>query len=119
MAMSRKGSALHILHCTSRPLPGSHFERLEFASHKRMNSRICRCCGEPMSEDGNTLSRNPNVCASCSSMTDGMEENSTACERIRVAPSHEVTSSRSEALARDQREDESAEPGVHHISTWH
>ena len=38
-----------------------------------MKPRICRCCGEPMSEEGNTLSRNPNVCASCSSMADGME----------------------------------------------
>ncbi len=27
-----------------------------------------------MVEKGNTLSRNPNVCASCSSMADGMEE---------------------------------------------
>ena len=26
-----------------------------------------------MTEAGNALSRNPNVCASCSSMTDGME----------------------------------------------
>jgi hypothetical protein len=39
-----------------------------------MNPRICRCCGEPISGEGNTLSRNPNVCASCSSMADGMEE---------------------------------------------
>jgi hypothetical protein len=27
-----------------------------------------------MVERGNALSRNPNVCASCSSMADGMEE---------------------------------------------
>jgi hypothetical protein len=27
-----------------------------------------------MSEEGNSLSRNPNVCASCSSLADGMEE---------------------------------------------
>ncbi len=27
-----------------------------------------------MPEKGNTLSRNPNVCASCSSMVDGMEQ---------------------------------------------
>jgi len=43
-----------------------------------MNSRICRCCGEPMAETGNVLSRNPNVCASCSSMADGMDESGTA-----------------------------------------
>jgi hypothetical protein len=39
-----------------------------------MNSRICRCCGEPFHPQGNLLSRNPNLCASCSSLTDGMEE---------------------------------------------
>ncbi len=27
-----------------------------------------------MAEGGNTLSRNPNVCASCSSLADGMED---------------------------------------------
>jgi len=37
-------------------------------------SRICICCGEPMVHHGNVLSRNPNVCASCSSLADGMEE---------------------------------------------
>jgi formylmethanofuran dehydrogenase subunit E len=35
--------------------------------------RTCICCGEPMVEQGNALSRNPNVCASCSSLADGME----------------------------------------------
>ena len=35
--------------------------------------RICICCGEPMVERGNALSRNPNICASCSSLADGME----------------------------------------------
>ena len=30
------------------------------------------CCCEPMPQGGNALSRNPNVCASCSSMMDGM-----------------------------------------------
>jgi len=34
--------------------------------------RICICCGEPMVERGNSMSRNPNVCASCSSLADGM-----------------------------------------------
>src|SRR5574337_2043063 len=40
----------------------------------RMKALICRCCGEPMPEQGNALSRNPNICASCSSMTDGMDD---------------------------------------------
>ena len=38
-----------------------------------MKPRICVCCGEPIVEKGNALSRNPNVCASCSSMVDGMD----------------------------------------------
>jgi hypothetical protein len=37
-------------------------------------SRISICCDEPMVELGNLLSRDPNVCASCSSLADGMEE---------------------------------------------
>ena len=36
--------------------------------------RICICCGEPMVEGANKLSRNPNVCASCSSLLDGMDD---------------------------------------------
>lgn len=39
-----------------------------------MNSRICRGCGEPIAGPGNVLSRNPNVCASCSSMANGMDQ---------------------------------------------
>ena len=39
-----------------------------------MSPRICICCGEPMSKNGNALSRNPNMCASCSSMADGMND---------------------------------------------
>jgi hypothetical protein len=39
-----------------------------------MTSRICVCCGDRFSIEVNTLSRNPNICASCSSMADGMEQ---------------------------------------------
>jgi hypothetical protein len=39
-----------------------------------MLPRICICCGEPMAPGGNALSRNPNICASCSSILDGLEE---------------------------------------------
>lgn len=39
-----------------------------------MSRRICICCGEPMGPGSNALSRNPHVCASCSSLADGMEE---------------------------------------------
>ena len=41
---------------------------------KGMLPRICICCGEPMAPGANDLSRNPNICASCSSILDGMEE---------------------------------------------
>jgi hypothetical protein len=39
-----------------------------------MNPRICICCGEAIGSSGNVLSRNPNLCASCSSIVDGMED---------------------------------------------
>jgi hypothetical protein len=39
-----------------------------------VSPRVCICCGEPMSQKGNALSRNPNMCASCSSLLDGMED---------------------------------------------
>jgi hypothetical protein len=41
-----------------------------------MNLRICVCCGEPMAKKGNALSRYPSLCASCSSLLDGMSESS-------------------------------------------
>ena len=39
-----------------------------------MKPRVCICCGEPIPEKGGTFPRNPNMCASCSSLADGMEE---------------------------------------------
>jgi hypothetical protein len=39
-----------------------------------MKPRICVCCGEPLLAGGNALSRNPNICASCSSLVDGIDE---------------------------------------------
>ncbi len=36
--------------------------------------RVCVCCGEAMPEQNSAHSRNPNMCASCSSMADGMDE---------------------------------------------
>ena len=38
-----------------------------------MKPRICICCGEPILPEANAHSRNPNVCASCSSLLDGLE----------------------------------------------
>ena len=39
-----------------------------------MKLRICIYCGEPMPEKGDAHSRNPNACASCSSLSDGLPE---------------------------------------------
>lgn len=41
-----------------------------------MNFRVCVCCGGPIRERGDVYSRNPNLCASCSSLTDGMPDSS-------------------------------------------
>ena len=41
-----------------------------------MSLRVCTCCGEPIGERGDEHSRNPNMCASCSSMSDGMPDSS-------------------------------------------
>jgi hypothetical protein len=58
-----------------------------------MNPRICICCGEPMSEHGGEFSRNPNLCASCSSMMDGMDDAESMSQSECVSPeSVEVTS---------------------------
>lgn len=43
-----------------------------------MTPSTCICCGEGFSKQANSLSRNPNICASCSSMVDGMDEVSVA-----------------------------------------
>ena len=64
-----------------------------------MNSRICRYCGEPMVERGNVLSRNPKICASCSSMADGLEE-PIVSDRARMVPGQGLTAETAEAIAR-------------------
>ena len=71
-----------------------------------MNSRICRCCGEPMPEKGNDLSRNPNICASCSSMADGMED------AIMPEPDLRVPAT-AEAVKQDREPGHAAEPAIH------
>ena len=102
MAVSGKRSVLHITHGPSRELPGVYFNRWMSASHKRMNSRVCICCGESMHEDGNSLSRNPNICASCSGIADGIED-STPSETAGLGPGQEAIPARIEALAWDRR----------------
>jgi len=48
-----------------------------------MKHRVCVCCGEPILEGGNAFARNPNVCASCSRLPDGLEE-SEVSEPVRL-----------------------------------
>ena len=62
----------------------------------RMNFRICICCGEPMAQHGNALSRNPNICASCSSILDGeLEARPEAAEEgVRPLPQEQPDENR-------------------------
>jgi hypothetical protein len=63
-----------------------------------------------MPEKGNALSRNPNICASCSSMADGMEESSLP-ENPSLAPQ------RPEAVASHPSEENAPEGTIHHFPT--
>lgn len=58
----------------SQPMAYDWTHCQEQECQSKMSLRICMCCGEPIAEKGNALSRNPNMCASCSSMSDGMPE---------------------------------------------
>jgi hypothetical protein len=79
-----------------------------------MKSRICICCGEPMPEAGNALSRNPNICASCSSLADGMEDGSAS--DICTAPSGPDPGSASTAAPVPEGMEEGAEAGAGRVS---
>jgi hypothetical protein len=79
-----------------------------------MNHRVCRCCGEPFTERGNGLSRNPNICASCSSLTDGMDEsNVPACAAL--APDETALAGMAEFLAPGELEDQTEELAAHRV----
>ena len=75
-----------------------------------MNPRICLCCGEPMPAKGNALSRNPNICASCSSIADGMEESNLPQTANPIRESSEVG-------ATDRAEEPAPGPVIHHFPT--
>jgi hypothetical protein len=79
-----------------------------------MNQRICRCCGEPMPEKGNALSRNPNICASCSSMADGMEE-SNVPECAALAPDENAVIGMGTMIAPGELEDKTEEFAAGHV----
>jgi hypothetical protein len=38
-----------------------------------MNGPVCVCCGQLIAEKGSALSWNPNICAVCSNLADGLE----------------------------------------------
>ena len=91
---------------SSQPTAYDELLRQKQACQSRMSLLICKCCGEPIAEKGNTLSRNPNICASCSSMSDGMPESNMSSfpdsdDSMLVAlDSHPVTAEPATAFAR-------------------
>ena len=68
-----------------------------------------------MPETGNALSRNPNICASCSSMADGMED-SVVTESTSLQAGQELTAANAEILSTERPEDGVPEPVAHHVS---
>lgn len=54
-----------------------------------MSAPVCKYCGEPISKKGKGLSRHPDLCASCSSITDGMGE-PTSTKASDLVQDHEV-----------------------------
>ena len=62
-----------------------------------------------MPEQGNALSRNPNICASCSSMADGMEETA-------LPPSAAIDLDMPEAHGRKYAVPAPPQPEVHPIA---
>ena len=108
MAACGEESVRRFVPAPARGFGPSHSNLELFPSPQAMNFRICRCCGEPMSETGNALSRNPNICASCSSMADGIED-STEVEESCLGLSREPAAPIAEALGRAELPDKAAE----------
>jgi len=72
---------------------------------RQLKPSTCICCGEPMSRGGGALSRNPNMCASCSSLADGMQVlGITGCAAVSgsESPSLERTESEHDSAAHHQ-----------------
>jgi hypothetical protein len=67
-----------------------------------------------MPDKGNALSRNPNICASCSSMADGMEE-TIASGGSSAAPNKELARETADATALGRVEGNATEPAIHHV----
>lgn len=93
---------------------GIGFGGADLIAQGDMNPRICKCCGEPIHEEGNALSRNPNVCASCSSLADGMEDSNVCLVESPTLNEHAPT----EAAGASEPPDASGlEPATHLVSS--
>jgi hypothetical protein len=57
--------------------------------YSKVKSTICVCCGEPMISGGGILSRDPNLCASCSSLGDGMLDELVQAAVMKLAADQE------------------------------
>src|SRR5512139_1830500 len=71
---------------TNQPAAYDELHRQERPCWIRMSLRICKFCGEPIAPHGNALSRNPNLCASCSSLADGMDDSADPNSVARSVP---------------------------------
>ncbi len=68
-----------------------------------------------MAEKGNALSRNPNVCASCSSLADGMEE-SNLPDCSDPAPEQSLRADAAEPVPPSALEAKPSEPTTRHAA---
>ena len=62
-----------------------------------MTSRVCRCCGELMSEKTSASSGNPNLCTACEDQP-GVLPGPTAIESADVLPGSLAVYEESEAM---------------------
>ena len=63
-----------------------------------MNPRVCICCGETIAEALNTLSRNPNLCGSCSSLADGVDDSAMPLRNRKASTKSRTIFATTEAL---------------------
>jgi hypothetical protein len=63
---------------------------------------ICICCGEPMRPGTAALSRDPNLCGSCSALVDGMTDRETNCPDTLESTTQELSLAENESAPRDE-----------------
>ena len=47
-----------------------------------MNSQVCKCCGQPVAEIKDVLTRNPNICVKCSEAEEGKGDPSPVADMV-------------------------------------